>query len=405
MNWAKSYIYAGSRLLSTIIKNGTSETTEYHHPDRLGTKLVTDTVANTAKAQATLPFGTEIPAETQAISNQRFTSYDRSGTTGLDYAVNRTYNSGQSRFTQVDPIGMASASPIDPQSLNMFGYVQNDPIGAVDPSGTNLQAPFGVTYYLDGFQVSASLALAGLAGGWAVPANRSYSGSLGYWRDFDDYSKKTIDGFPGTGTIFVPNRLTLNQALARSNYPAFKRAAPTPQPKGNLGVRRLAKGASDRMNANAGPRPKVPCLPGALQIGIHGTGVLNPIAFTGGVGIAVDGSGNVGLYDELGAGIGAGIRGAFGVNITGGNANQIRDLNGIFANGSVGIADGAAASVNTAFGRNRDGSRVVQTSGVTLGGGIGGSSSVTITNTRVHEFGNVWNALGLRGRSTTDGCN
>jgi len=141
MNWSKSYIFAGSRLLSTIKKNGASELTEYHHPDRLGTKLVTDTTANTAKSNATLPFGTEITAETQATTNQKFTSYDRSGTTGLDYAVNRTYNSGQSRFTQVDPIGMASASIGDPQSLNLFAYVENDPIGFVDPSGLDIIDP------------------------------------------------------------------------------------------------------------------------------------------------------------------------------------------------------------------------------------------------------------------------
>ena len=41
LSWTKSYVYAGSRLLSTITKTGSTETTEYHHPDRLGTKLVT----------------------------------------------------------------------------------------------------------------------------------------------------------------------------------------------------------------------------------------------------------------------------------------------------------------------------------------------------------------------------
>jgi len=139
MNWAKSYIYAGSRLLSTITKSGSSELTEYHHPDRLGTKLVTDSTANTAKSQSTLPFGALISAETQATTNQKFTSYDRSGATGLDYAVNRTYNSGQSRFTQVDPIGMASASIGNPQSLNMFAYTQNNPVDFADPSGLQLR--------------------------------------------------------------------------------------------------------------------------------------------------------------------------------------------------------------------------------------------------------------------------
>ena len=141
MNWSKSYIYAGSRLLSTITKNGASETTEYQHPDRLGTKLVTNTSLNTAKSQATLPFGTEITAETQATSNQKFTSYDRSGATGLDYAVNRTYNSGQSRFTQVDPIGMGDSDLGNPQSMNLFAYTRNNPVDFVDPSGLLLAAP------------------------------------------------------------------------------------------------------------------------------------------------------------------------------------------------------------------------------------------------------------------------
>jgi hypothetical protein len=50
-------------------------------------------------------------------TNQVFTSYDRSGGTGLDYAQNRSYSKGQSRFTQVDPIAMASTSPDDPQSM------------------------------------------------------------------------------------------------------------------------------------------------------------------------------------------------------------------------------------------------------------------------------------------------
>ncbi len=135
LTWEKSYVYAGSRLLSTFKKSGTTEAVEYHHPDRLGTRLISNPVGATQVEQNTLPFGTSIDAETTGTSNQRFTSYDRSDSTGLDYAVNRTYNSGQSRFTQVDPIGMASASIGNPQSLNLFAYVQNNPIDFVDPTG------------------------------------------------------------------------------------------------------------------------------------------------------------------------------------------------------------------------------------------------------------------------------
>jgi RHS repeat-associated protein len=55
--------------------------------------------------------------------------------TGLDYAVNRFYSPLQGRFAQVDPIGMAAVSLGNPQSLNLYSYVQNDPISFVDPTG------------------------------------------------------------------------------------------------------------------------------------------------------------------------------------------------------------------------------------------------------------------------------
>ncbi len=86
--------------------------------------------------QTTLPFGTALNAEsTNATNKNRFTSYDRSTRTGLDYAVNRSYDSKQGRFTQVDPIGMGASSLFAPQTLNLYTYCGNDPINHTDPSG------------------------------------------------------------------------------------------------------------------------------------------------------------------------------------------------------------------------------------------------------------------------------
>lgn len=134
--WAKSYVYIGDRQLSAITPNGSGgENTEYSHPDRLGTRLITNQAAGTNYEQVHLPFGTALNAESTGSTSKRFTSYERSAATGLDYAQNRTYDPKQGRFTQVDPIGMSAASLYNPQSLNLYNYVGNDPINRTDPTG------------------------------------------------------------------------------------------------------------------------------------------------------------------------------------------------------------------------------------------------------------------------------
>jgi RHS repeat-associated protein len=134
--WSKSYVYLGGRLLSTGVPTGNGgEANQFHHPDRLGTRLVTDPSSGTPFEQVSLPFGTALNAESTGETNRRFTSYDRSATTGLDYANNRHYDSQQGRFTQVDPAGMKATSLSSPQTLNLYAYCSNDPVNHVDPSG------------------------------------------------------------------------------------------------------------------------------------------------------------------------------------------------------------------------------------------------------------------------------
>lgn len=112
------------------------EAVEYHHPDRLGTRIITNPSTGGSSEQVTLPFGTALAAESSGSpSKRRFTSYERNSATGLDYAVNRHYDAQQGRFTQVDPIGMGDAGLTTPQSFNLYAYVQNDPVNLVDPTG------------------------------------------------------------------------------------------------------------------------------------------------------------------------------------------------------------------------------------------------------------------------------
>ncbi|HEU4597120.1 MAG TPA: RHS repeat-associated core domain-containing protein, partial [Pyrinomonadaceae bacterium] len=134
--WARNYIYLGGRLLATQQPNGAGgDYVEYHHPDRLGTRVVSNATDANYYEQAALPFGTALNAESTGATGRRFTSYDRSLASGLDYAVNRHYDPMQGRFTQVDPLGMEAANLNDPQTLNMYAYCANDPVNQVDPSG------------------------------------------------------------------------------------------------------------------------------------------------------------------------------------------------------------------------------------------------------------------------------
>ncbi|MFN7928342.1 MAG: RHS repeat-associated core domain-containing protein [Blastocatellia bacterium] len=140
MTWTKSYVYLGARLLAVESPLSVNSTEiQYQHPDRLGTRLVTNTAGGIVSENIGLPFGNIIAGESTNIggsaTKKRFTTYDRSDTTTLDYAVNRNYSAAQGRFTQVDPIGINASSLENPQSLNLYAYVGNDPINRTDPDG------------------------------------------------------------------------------------------------------------------------------------------------------------------------------------------------------------------------------------------------------------------------------
>ncbi|HEX3250603.1 MAG TPA: DUF4214 domain-containing protein [Pyrinomonadaceae bacterium] len=90
-----------------------------------------------------LPFGEEIfegvglRTSTQKYSvtdkvRQRFAMTERDEATGLDHTWFRKYDSYSGRWTSPDAV---SGSISDPQSLNHYSYVANDPINLIDPLG------------------------------------------------------------------------------------------------------------------------------------------------------------------------------------------------------------------------------------------------------------------------------
>ena len=82
--------------------------------------------------------------------SKKFTGYERDYGTNTDNAMARQYHHNNGRFMQADPLGLDASDLENPQSLNLYSYVQNDPVNFVDPSGTNLCYGFNILISNDG---------------------------------------------------------------------------------------------------------------------------------------------------------------------------------------------------------------------------------------------------------------
>jgi YD repeat-containing protein len=120
LRWFKDVVYLGGSVLATFLFDQSGKVVYYHHPDRLGTRLVSNNKDATVVNQETLPFGNLVPGQSPNNPiNPMFITFDRSSATGLDYALNRHYDPNE-RFIEVDPLGMAALDPSTPHTLNLY---------------------------------------------------------------------------------------------------------------------------------------------------------------------------------------------------------------------------------------------------------------------------------------------
>lgn len=134
---AREYIYSGSTMLAKIEAGNT----RYYHPDHLSNRVLTDSNGAVLGQQGQFPFG-QSWYDTNA-TKFKFATYERDPESGNDYAMARSYASSLGRFTGPDPVAGALGNP---QTLNRYNYVANDPINYADPSGRFLTA---LTLFLD----------------------------------------------------------------------------------------------------------------------------------------------------------------------------------------------------------------------------------------------------------------
>jgi RHS repeat-associated protein len=120
------YIYGTNQKIAAI----QSGTTYYFHNDHLSLRVRTDTSGNVADQRGHYPFGETwySPSGAPLI----FTSYYRDAESGNDYAIARYNVSRLGRFASPDQL---SGSIFDPQTINRYLYVRDNPVSLIDPFG------------------------------------------------------------------------------------------------------------------------------------------------------------------------------------------------------------------------------------------------------------------------------
>jgi RHS repeat-associated protein len=111
----------------------------YHHADHLtGANVDTDTAGTIVSLIDYYPYGeTWVEEETTDYENDyKFTGKEKDEETGLYYYEARYYDSSLGRFASIDPW---SGDLLDPQSLNKYSYVKNNPVKYVDPTGKEFE--------------------------------------------------------------------------------------------------------------------------------------------------------------------------------------------------------------------------------------------------------------------------
>ena len=146
---ADTALYSNTSTINNVKISGNVSTPGPIHwlvADQLGTpRIVFDQTGSlsTTTRHDYLPFGEELFANGRNSQlgygngdgvRQQFTQKERDNETELDYSLNRYYSYKQGRFTSPDPT-LASLRGSNPQTLNRYAYVLNNPLLFIDPFG------------------------------------------------------------------------------------------------------------------------------------------------------------------------------------------------------------------------------------------------------------------------------
>ncbi len=137
--WLHSNVYADGKLLATYDPVGL----HYQFADWLGSRRIESLILSSGTPQVeetckSLPFGDSLICSGHDATEHHFTGKIRDAESGLDYFGERYYASTMGRWMSPDPIWVKDDRLMDPQRLNLYSYVRNNPLTLTDQHGADV---------------------------------------------------------------------------------------------------------------------------------------------------------------------------------------------------------------------------------------------------------------------------
>ena len=135
---AEYFFYLGKRMARRDLPSGT---VHYYLGDHLGSaRAVTDATGALTEQSDYSPYGGEIWTSGSDPNHYKFTGKERDSESGLDNFEKRYDASSLGRFMTTDPVVVTTERLKNPQQLNLYSYVANNPLRFIDPTGAILRA-------------------------------------------------------------------------------------------------------------------------------------------------------------------------------------------------------------------------------------------------------------------------
>lgn len=171
----REYVYLNGAPLAQITA-GSPETVAYLHTDHLGTpRFATNSGGTQVWSWTNDAFGTSTPGGSITV-NLRMPGQYYDSESGLFYNWNRYYNPAIGRYISSDPIGLEGGQ------LNIFNYVDANPVTGIDPVGLVNSYQQCVTEYVSTWTCTGGAvgAMIGATGGTVVlPGVGTAAGAAG----------------------------------------------------------------------------------------------------------------------------------------------------------------------------------------------------------------------------------